>query len=113
MKFSPNASPECKFNTVLSNSAVMLSLMSNLELISSYLSQCHIGSSVPSTSRELHIFGRNVQVVMAQDCRECLELPGVKFSGPKPFEDILKTSFLNLCQGFNTDDYKRAGLTWI
>lgn len=93
MKFSPNAGYvvlECKLNTVLSSSTVPLSLMSNLELISSYLWQCHIGSSIPSTSIELHIFGMEHPMVMVQDCLECLELPVVHFSGPKPFEDIFE-----------------------
>lgn len=67
---------------------------------------------MPSTSIELHICGMSILVVMVQDCLECLELPGVHFSGPKPFEDILEASVLIYCQKLNTDDYKRAGLNW-
>ncbi len=65
---------------------------------------------MPSTSMELHISGMNILVVMVRDCLECLELPGVRFSGPKLFEDILEASVLDYCQYFSTDDYKRAGL---
>lgn len=50
---------------------------------------------------------------MVQDFLECLELPGLHFSGLKPFEDILEASVLIYCQNLNTDDYKRAGLNWV
>ncbi len=80
---------------VLNNSTVMPSLMSSLAVIGSYLSQCHTGSSMHSTSRELHIFGMNILAVMVQDRLECLELPGAHFSGPALFEDILEALFLN------------------
>lgn len=103
---------ECKRNTVPSSSAVELSLMTNVDLISSCLSQCHVGSSMLTTLVELHILGRNVLALMVQDCRECLDLPGVHFPGLKPLEDILKASFPSRRQCSSTDDNKGRGLTW-
>lgn len=65
-----------------------------------------------STSIGLHIFGMNILEVMVQDSPECLEQPGVNFSGPEPFEETLEASVLNYRQHFNTADYKRGGLNW-